>query len=117
MQIDIQARHLSLTGSLRRYVERRLKFAMKRCDEHIQRLVIRLSDINGPRGGSDKQCHIQVVMAGMPDVVIEDTRTDIYAAIHRALDRAAQVVSRKINRRQKRHKHVVSRFLPVEMNS
>ena len=98
MQIDIQARNFSLTEALRSYTERRLRLALTCCGRHIQRLVVRLSDINGPRGGADKRCHLQVVLAGRPDVVIEDTEADLYAAIDRASDRAGRTVVRRIQR-------------------
>jgi ribosomal subunit interface protein len=98
MQIDIQARHFSLTDALRHHAERRLRLALTCCNDHIQRIVMRLSDINGPRGGEDKHCHLQVVLAGLPDVVIEDTETDLYVAINRATDRAGRTLMRRINR-------------------
>ena len=100
MQIDIQARDFSLTSALRSHAERRLRFALSCCDDHIQRIVMRLSDINGPRGGADKRCHLQVVLKGLPDVVIEDTEADLYVAIDRATDRAGRTVVRKIDRQQ-----------------
>ena len=100
MKIDIQARHFSLTESLRKHAERRLHFALTCCEDHIQKVIMRLSDINGPRGGSDKHCHLQVVLAGLPDVVIEDTEADLYVAINRATDRAGRTLIRKINRQQ-----------------
>ena len=100
MQIDIQARDFSLTDALRNHAERRLRFALSCCDDHIQRIVMRLSDINGPRGGADKRCHLQVVLKGLPDVVIEDTQADLYVAIDRATDRAGRTLVRKIDRQQ-----------------
>jgi len=100
MQIDIQARDFSLTDALRSHAERRLRFALTCCDDHIQRVVMRLSDINCPRGGADKRCHVQIVLAGLPDVVIEDTEADQYVAIDRATDRAGRTVVRRINRQQ-----------------
>ncbi len=100
MQIDIQARNFSLTDALRRHAERRLRFALTCCDEHIQRVAMRLSDINGPRGGVDKRCHLQVVLAGLPDVVIEDIEADLYVAIDRATDRAGRTLVRRIERQQ-----------------
>lgn len=98
MQIDIQSRGFTLTDSLLDYARRRLHFAMAYCGDHIKRVVIRLSDINGPRGGADKRCHVQVVLTGMPDVVVEDTEVDLYDAIDRAIDRSSRTVERKVGR-------------------
>ena len=100
MQIDIQARNFSLTNALRGHIERRLGFALSTRDEYIQRVVVRLSDINGPRGGKDKCCHIQVVLPQLTDVVIEDTEVDMYAAIDRATDRAGRTVGRRLARQR-----------------
>ena len=100
MQIDIQTRNFSLTDALRSHAERRLRFALTCCDDHIQRVVMRLSDINGPRGGADKLCHLQVVLDGLPDVVVEDIEADLYIAIDRATDRAERTLLRKIDRQQ-----------------
>lgn len=100
MQIDIQARNFSLTNALRGHVERRLGFALSTRDDHIQRIMVRLSDVNGPRGGEDKCCHIQVVLPKLTDVVIEDTEMDMYTAIDRAADRAGRTVNRRLTRQR-----------------
>jgi len=102
MQIDIQARNFPLTDALRHHTRRRLGFALDARDDHIQRVIVRLSDINGPRGGADKCCHIQVVLNQLSDVVIEDTEVDLYAAIGRAADRAARAVGRRLGRQRDR---------------
>ena len=98
MQLEIQARHFSLTNALRNYIERRLAFALSAHDEHVRRVTVRLSDINGPRGGEDKQCHLQIVFDHLPDVIVEDTESDMYIAIDRATDRASRTVGRKVSR-------------------
>jgi ribosomal subunit interface protein len=105
MQIDIQTRNFDLTNALNNYAERRLRFALTWADDRIQRIIVRLSDINGPRGGEDKRCQLQVVLAGLPDVVVEDTEASLYFAIDRAADRAGRTVMRKLNRKQTLHKH------------
>ena len=106
MHIAIHARNFDLTDALGSYTERRLLFAFTSADNYVRRIVVRLSDINGPKGGDDKRCHIQVVLAGLPDVVVEDIEADLYFAIDRAADRAARTVMRKISRRQKLSKQV-----------
>jgi len=105
MQIDIQALHFSLTEPLRKHAERRIHFALACCDDAVSSVVMRLSSINGPHkassdGSEDKHCHLQIVLPGISDVVIEDTQTDMYVAINRATDRARRTVIRKINRQQ-----------------
>ncbi len=102
MHIDIQARNFTLTDALRNHTKRRLGYALSARDDHIQRIIVRLSDINGPRGGLDKCCHIQVALAHLPDVVIEDTEADLYAAIDRAADRAGRTVGRRLMRKRVR---------------
>ena len=100
MQIDIQARQFSLTDTLRRHAEWRLRFALTYFDNRIQRVVMRLSDINGTCGGKVKRCHIQAVLKGLPDVVIEDTEADLYIAIDRATDRAGRTIERRLTRQR-----------------
>ena len=101
VQIDIQARNFSLTDAIRSHIERRLRFALSRSDDHIRHIVLRLSDINGPRGGVDKLCHLQVVLHALPDVVVKDIQADLYLAIDRATDRAGRTVERKIERQKR----------------
>ena len=105
MQIDVQTRHFRLTDALRSYTEWRLRFALTWADNRVQRIVVRLSDINGPRGGDDKRCHLLVVLSGLPDVVVEDIEADLYFAIDRAADRAGRTVMRKLDRMQTLRRH------------
>ena len=99
MQIVIQARNFSLTRAMRMYIEQRLGFALGRCYRHVNRILVRLSDINGPRGGNDKRCHLEVILPGQA-VVVEDTEADLYVAINRASSRASRTVMRQLRRRR-----------------
>ena len=107
MRIDIQARDFSVTYALRSYIERRLGYAFSSYYHHIECINIRLSDINGPRGGSDKRCHLHIVLPNHADVVVKDTESDLYVAIGRSIDRARRAVARNIVRQ--RHKAIRSR--------
>lgn len=101
MQFDIQTRGFSMTDSLLNHTQRRLLFSLTFFKNKINRVIVRLSDVNGPRGGSDKRCHLQFKLEGLPDVVIEDTEVDLYAAIDRSIDRARRAVARKVDRQKK----------------
>lgn len=104
MQIDVQALGFELTPALRAHAERRLHFALGRADAQVSRLSVRLSDLNGPRGGEDKRCQLRIALTEGPEVVIEDTEADLYVAIDRAADRAGRTVTRRLERsRERRH--------------
>ncbi|MDP2170720.1 MAG: HPF/RaiA family ribosome-associated protein [Rhodocyclaceae bacterium] len=103
MRIDIQAQGFELTDGLREHTERRLRFALSWADQYVSKLGVRLSDVNGPRAGIDKRCHIQIPLPGIPDVVIEDTESDLYVAIDRAVDRAERAVARRVGRLREQH--------------
>ncbi len=113
MHIEIQARNFPLTAALYSYIERRLGFVLSSRDEHIQRVLVRLSDINGPRGGADKCCHIQVILSHVPDVIIKDTETDLYVAIDRAADRAGRTVGRRLARQRIKSRAVTPAALRI----
>ena len=98
MQIVTQTHGFALTTALRHHVRQRLHFAFDRIGDRIRRVVVRLSDINGPRGGADKRCQLQVHLDQLPEVVIEDTQSDLYAAVDRAAERAARTVARRLSR-------------------
>ena len=101
MQIDIQTHGFTATEALREHVTRRVHHAFGCCADRISRIMVRLSDINGPRGGVDKRCQIQVHLATLADVVIEDTEADLYVAIDRATERAGRTAVRHLARQRR----------------
>ena len=100
MQIDIQARNFTLTEALQQYIKRRLDFALAARVDDIRHIQVRLSDTNGPKGGVDKRCLIRIGLNRKPDIVIKDTKENMYAAIDRVTDRASRAVSRNLTRRR-----------------
>ena len=100
MRVDIKTSGLDLTDGLREHTERRLEFALDRAHHDINSVTVRLSDINGPRGGFDKRCQIQIPLPHHRGVVIEETDSDLYVAIDRAASRAGNTLGRQLSRRR-----------------
>jgi len=100
MQIVIHALDFGLTDALRRHADRRLRTVLTCYDGHIQQVVMRLSGDSAARGGVNKCCHVHVLLAGLPDVVVEDVETDLYVAIGRAVHRAGRAIKRRLARRR-----------------
>lgn len=66
MQIAIQAHGFSLTDTLEKHVEDRIRFTFSHVSGRVRRILVILSDINGPRGGIDKRCLVEYGMTGYP---------------------------------------------------
>ena len=98
MNIDIQARGFHLTPPILGMVQKRIVSVLRARHEGIKRIVVRLGDINGPRGGEDKSCRIQISMPGNKDIFVEDVESDLYTAIFRASERANHALTRRISR-------------------
>lgn len=99
MNIAIHSNGLVLTKTLRAYVHRRLKTALGWA--LTRRLAVWLSDINGPRGGRDKRCKIQISLDHGKTIIIEDTEEDLFAAIDLAAGRADRTLARRLGRNRK----------------
>ncbi len=100
MTIKLHAVGFRMTDGL---AERVLR-AFHRLDTHFPPidLRVRLSDINGPHGGDDKRCLVEIQMPRLKPIVLDETNADMYAAIDRAADRAFQTVSRETERYSRR---------------
>jgi ribosome-associated translation inhibitor RaiA len=100
MHIDIHTQGFTLTTGLREHVEHRLAYALSHAGASITRLTVRLSDVNGPKGGEDKRCLIEARLKQIPAVVIEDVEADLYVAIDRAAERAGRTLARRLARQR-----------------
>ena len=47
-----------IAPELRAYAERRLSFTLRRFQEHVRDVRVRLTDVNGPRHGVDARCTV-----------------------------------------------------------
>ena len=115
MRVAIQSSGFVMTIALRMYTEQRLSVALGWARHHMRKLAVSLSDINGPRGGVDKRCKIQVQLSGGREVIIEECEADLYAAIDRAADRADRAVVKQVERaRQFSHDRIAAASMAVD---
>ena len=102
MQVRVRVRGQFLLPSVRVDMRRRVHDALDRFEDRILRTEVTVSDVNGPRGGIDQQCKLNIIMAALPPIVIEASDESALAATTKALDRAARRVSDALNRRRDR---------------
>lgn len=97
MKIEIRGRS-KLPDHLRAHVERRVRFALSRFGSRIQRVTVRVSDLNGPRGGVDQQCRVVAHLGALGQLTVESVDGNMSAAVDRAADRIGRSVARTIER-------------------
>lgn len=101
MRTGILARGFALTSALRAHAERHLRAALGRYRDAVHSVQVRLADLNGPRGGIDKTCLVQVHGPALAPVVVRERDADLYAAIARAAARVGRAMARRIGRRHR----------------
>lgn len=98
MQLEIRGRGVEITKRLRGHIERRLGFALRRFARRIKSVLVRVGDLNGPRGDIDRGCHVAIVLAPSTTVVMEDRNSDLYVAIDRVADKTGRYIGRRLKR-------------------
>lgn len=93
MQVHFESHDLH-GAQLRDLVLQRLTFAMRRVALHVPTARVQLTDINGPRGGIDKRCTLELRTEGAGTLVISATAARWRQAFENALARASRALTR-----------------------
>ncbi|MCK6457289.1 MAG: HPF/RaiA family ribosome-associated protein [Phycisphaerae bacterium] len=109
MELEIFGRKVLLDDAARLHVERKLEYALNRFEKRITQVTVRLADVNGPRGGVDKICAIEVTVRPRGLVHVEERGDDLHAVIATAADKAGRAVRRELDRRKDRTKSAARR--------
>lgn len=75
-----------------------LTHALERFAHRLKQVSLYVEDVNGPRGGIDKQCRCVLHLRRMPPVVIQDKDESMSSLIYRVANRAAYALSQKAER-------------------
>jgi putative sigma-54 modulation protein len=100
MELEIHGQNLRVGDRLHEQVERQMGFALRQFESWISGAAVHLEDINGPKGGVDKQCRVLVKLKGGKTLKIEDLDADMTVAVNRAADRIGHAVSREVDKRR-----------------
>ena len=119
MKTDINFRKISRTKEITDYINNRISSAFDRAEDNIESTLLTVSDINGPKGGIDKECTIIIKAAGIKRIVISEQQSKLLVAIDRCIARANQSLMKQLQRRKKiaKTKMVKQMLIPQEMAS
>ncbi len=114
MKVLMRGVHLSLTDGLKAYVREHLVDHIERlCDDEAAELDVSLLDINGPKGGVDKECRVTVRMPGLAAIHITERSETLHQAIDATRDRLEKTLKRTLEKRRE----VETQGLPQDVAS
>lgn len=102
MKIDIRMATKRYSLALRQFAEHALTQKLGGRAERVRRARIRLNDVNGPRGGVDKICHVHLEVAGGGDVSASGEAAGWYEAVTIAVINARTALDRRVGRIRER---------------
>ena len=102
MKIDIRMATNLDSPAQRHFAEHELTRKLGARIDRIGRARIRLNDVNGPRGGVDKLCHLRLEVARGRDVSATGESGDWYEAVAIAVTNARSALDRRLERARER---------------
>ena len=97
----------------RALIRRKLGAKLGKFATSIERVTVRMTDANGPRGGVDHVCNVKAVLSGLPSVVVERRDASPHVAIDLALRATEQAVRRGVGRRRMKPLRRRNQAVPV----
>jgi hypothetical protein len=99
MLIAIRETGMGLSADGRAYAIDRVERALGTVREHVRKVMVYLTDLNGPRGGVDKLCRLAVTLDTGRPVVVVTTADSVTGVVDGAADKAGEVVHEEVHRR------------------
>ena len=83
-----------IAPQLRDYAERRLAFAVRRFQQQIRTLRVRLVDLNGPKRGIDARCSVIAELTNGRQLFVEATTAWPFRSVTEAANRLTAALRR-----------------------
>lgn len=94
MQINIDCEQVNLAQDLKTYIQRKLELALTRVAPYITEITISLHNVSDIDGNINRHCKFTLSVLNQPDIIIEDTQSDLYYVIDRSIHKAARTMER-----------------------
>jgi putative sigma-54 modulation protein len=102
MDIRVSAHGLRLEAATDGFVREQVRSALQRFEDQVVTVDVFLKDINGPKGGIDKQALFRVRLRNRQVIATEITRASLRAAIVVSARTSKRAVRRSLEKSQQR---------------
>lgn len=103
-RLSVRTRGLALTEQLHRVVRGCVSAATGRFQDQVRQLFVWIEDTNGPKGGNDMRCRMEVTLKRGGRFMATAAASNQYAAVGDAANRLrVRLVRSLAKRRRRRH--------------
>ena len=101
MKLVLRGVHYTLNDRIKDLVEKELHAPLDALlPEPACEMDVQLKDVNGPKGGLDKEVAVTVHIPTFPQIFVVETSEDMFKSVHLVADRLDRVVRKHLERRR-----------------
>ena len=100
MDLTVYFGNLKTSRVVQEDVAELMRESFERFQSYIRCVSMTFTDVNGPRGGVDKQCRCVLQLKRMAPIVIEDRDGSFVSLVNRVASRASLTLSQRVDRKQ-----------------
>ena len=98
MQITLRTQGFELSSAIEAFVRNRLYAALQRLSVNVFAIDVFAKDVNGPKGGIDKEVLIRVQLPNRQMLAVDTVHENLYAAIEKGAKRTKRAVRRQLRK-------------------
>jgi hypothetical protein len=118
--ISTSSHNIQLSRELDNFITTTMRGSLERLADDVVSVDVFLKDLNGPKGGIDKQAVIRVHLRGRREIAIETVHENLGAAVRIGAKRAKRAVRRSLRKARRIEKFRINRRLdgvPSSLNA
>jgi putative sigma-54 modulation protein len=96
--VELHAPDFAFPTDLAGYIRARLATKLAKFGHRLLGVMVRVKDVNGPKGGDGIVCGMEALLAHMEPVNVEERGHDLRAALDLSLDRFELALQRHVER-------------------
>ena len=101
MNITTRAQSFEMSQAIDEFAREQMRIALQRLSDDVVAVDVFMKDINGPKGGIDKQALIRVRLRNRQVIALETAHENLYAAIKKGIKRTKRAVRRHLRKSQR----------------
>ena len=102
MSIDVNWSALDFNEESKSIISRQLQYLLGRYRAVTMRVKVRFSDVNGPKGGLDKQCVVSLKLRHTGEIIIKGEGMDYLKVFQTSFERLVHSVRRELAKQREK---------------